>query len=148
MKENIYSFFFNTFNFSIYKIWKMKTVWAVLIFDRFSTSRFFFFSFFTGELSSPGAGWNQHLVPTLDLSKLQILLFLRVSYLLPELTEISILFKLKIPFKFLWHVPAFSVRRPCRPIIRLFFFHHLAESRHPIDLDFCHFNRLKCKGYS
>ena len=32
------------------------------------------FSLFTGELSFPGAGWNQHLAPTLDLSKLKILL--------------------------------------------------------------------------
>ena len=32
------------------------------------------FSLFTGELSFPGAGWKQHLVLTLTLSKLKILL--------------------------------------------------------------------------
>ena len=58
-----FTVFLNTYNFPIFKIWKRKTVWVVLVFDGFSTSRFFFS------------------------------LFLRVSYILPELAEISILFQ-------------------------------------------------------
>ena len=125
---NIYIFFFFFFffflyayNFPIFKIWKRKTVWAVLIFDGFCTSRFF------------------------------LSLLLRVSYLLPELAEISIFFQcwICLNWRFRWNFSntcwPFLAQRFCRPIIRLFLFHHLAESRLVIDLNFCRLNRLKCK---
>ena len=38
-----FTIFWNIYNFSIFKIWKRKTVWAERIFDGFSTSRFFLF---------------------------------------------------------------------------------------------------------
>ena len=41
----------------------------------------------------------------------------------------------------------FLVWRFCQSTSWLFLIHHLAESHHPIDLDFFRFNRLKCKGY-
>ena len=69
-----FTFFFNAYNFPIFKTWKRKTFWAVLFFDGFSTSRFFLLLSFYGWAIFSWSCWNQHLVPMLDLSKLKILL--------------------------------------------------------------------------
>ena len=138
--------FLNTYSFPIFKIWKRKTIWAVLIFDGFLIFRSSLF--FTGEYLFPELAEFSNLVAMLGLSKFQILLFLRVSF--PELADLSNfvasldLSKLKILLQISLTRAGFFARRFGRPAIQLLLFHHLTESCHPIDHDFFSFNRLKC----
>ena len=76
MKQNLYNFslFLNTYNFSILKNCRRKTVWVVLIFDGFSIFRFFSL-FFMGECLFPELVDISDLVLTLTLSKLNFTLF-------------------------------------------------------------------------
>ena len=68
IKQNLYTFslffFLNTYNFSILKNCRRKTIWVVLIFDGFSIFRFLSL-FFTGEWVFPEVGWIRYVVLTL-----------------------------------------------------------------------------------
>ena len=138
--------FLNTYNFPIFKIWKRKMVWTVLLFNGFSIFRFYLFlrgSYLFPELAEISIlfqrwicpnwrfysfyGWAisfrsclQHFVSTPDLSKLKILL----QFFLTR----AGLFGAKI---LLTNHSTFPLPPP----------------RRMIDLDFFHFNWLKCKGY-
>ena len=104
MKQNLDSFslfFLNTYNFPIFKNCRRKTVWVVLIFDRFSIFRFLSL-FFTVECL-PGAGWSQRSGSNAGFIQTKILL------------QISLTRDGLFRAKSLWtNHPTFPLSPPCR----------------------------------
>ena len=124
MKYNIYSFsFLNTYNFPIFKIWRRKTVWPVLIFDGFSIFRVFFSLFFTGECLFPRLADLGDLVLTLALSKLNFTLFAGelsgASWIQHVVLTLASVQTETSPSDFSNACRSFLARSFCRPIIRL-----------------------------